>query len=397
MALTDFKQYYSDTYQDILQKTLVGKKIANTRFQSNLRYGDTVVRMALDLSAVVVRDIVALTDRTIDAITDSEDTLTINFKKGVSFPLFNLEKIQAWPLNPGIEAGKNTALKLATALDAFILAETKNAWAVFDTGNLTTTSASGVPITLSSTTVPQMVARTEATLRSNNVEMTNLCWVLDPFALAEIAQFPIGKEINNSGTTFKNGYSGNLYGAEIYTSNNLTGEATLVYTGSHVNAQALTINGITFTAVTTIGSTAGNFLASASDSTTGITNLAGLLNNPGTTSATQVALSAADQAKLAALYLTATATSATVLTIVAKGSGRLVLTEAQTNATWATNFIHAYYGMKGGIDVVVQEDVDMVMLQEPKQRTVNILADIVAGIKTFADGSQKFLDVKIAA
>jgi hypothetical protein len=100
MALNDFKQYYSDTYQDILQKTLVGKKIANTRFQSNLRYGDTVVRMALDLSSVVVRDIVALTDRTIDPITDSEDTLTINFKKGVSFPLFNLEKLQAGPLNP---------------------------------------------------------------------------------------------------------------------------------------------------------------------------------------------------------------------------------------------------------------------------------------------------------
>jgi len=38
----------------------------------------------------------------------------------------------------------------------------------------------------------------------------------------------------------------------------------------------------------------------------------------------------------------------------------------------------------------------MVMLQEPKQRTVNILADVVAGIKTFPDGSQKFLDVKIA-
>jgi hypothetical protein len=177
----------------------------------------------------------------------------------------------------GNVGAKNT---LATVLDAYILAETKSAYAVFDTGSLTTTVPTGVPITLSSTTVPQMVARTEAILRMNNVEMTNLCWVLDPLAMAEIAQFPIGKEINNSGTTFKNGYSGNLYGAEVYTSNNLTGEATLVYTGSHVNAEALTINGVTFTAVTTIGSTAGNFLASASDSTTGITNLAGLINAP---------------------------------------------------------------------------------------------------------------------
>jgi len=100
MALTDFKTYFSDTYQEILQKTLVGKKIANTRFQSNLRSGDTVARFTLDLSAVQVRDIAALTDRTIDPITDTEDTLTINFKKGTTFPLYNLEKIQAGPLNP---------------------------------------------------------------------------------------------------------------------------------------------------------------------------------------------------------------------------------------------------------------------------------------------------------
>ena len=397
MALTDFQTYFDPTYQEILSKTLVGKKIANTRFQSNLKYGDTVTRFALDLSAVQVRTISNLTDRTVDPITDSEQNLTINFVKGTTFPLANLEKIQAGPLNPGEVAGREVALKVATALDAFILAETVNAFAVFDTGNLTTMTASGTPITLNSTTVPQMVTRTEAKLRSNNVAMTDLCWVLDPFAISDIAQYPIGKDITAENTTFKNGLKGNIYGAEIYLSNNLTGEATLVYTGNHVNNQTVTINGVVFTGVTTIGSTAGNFLVSASDSTTGITNLAALLNAPGTTNANQVALSAADQATINALNITATATSTTVLTIVAKGSGRLTLAEAQTNATWATNFIHAYYGMKGGIDVVIQEEVDMVMLQESKQRTVNILCDIVAGIKTFTDGSQKFLDVKIAA
>lgn len=397
MALTDFQTYFDPTYQEILSKTLVGKKIANTRFQSNLKYGDTVTRFALDLSAVQVRTISNLTDRTVDPITDSEQNLTINFVKGTTFPLANLEKIQAGPLNPGEVAGREVALKVATALDAFILAETVNAFAVFDTGNLTTMTASGTPITLNSTTVPQMVTRTEAKLRSNNVAMTDLCWVLDPFAISDIAQYPIGKDITAENTTFKNGLKGNIYGAEIYLSNNLTGEATLVYTGNHVNAETVTINGVVFTGVTTIGATAGNFLVSASDSTTGITNLAALLNAPGTTNANQVALSAANQATINALNITATATSTTVLTIVAKGSGRLTLAEAQTNATWATNFIHAYYGMKGGIDVVIQEEVDMVMLQEPKQRTVNILCDIVAGIKTFTDGSQKFLDVKIAA
>ena len=292
-------------------------------------------------------------------------------------------------------AAENCGMKISTALDAFILAETVNAHAVFDTGNLTTMAASGVPITLSSTTVPQMVTRTEAVLRSNNVSMVDTVFVLDPFALSDIAQFPIGKDITSENTVFKNGFKGSIYGSKVYSSNNLTGEATLVYTGNSVATEALTIAGITFTAVTTIGSTAGNFLSSDSDSTTAVTNLAGILNDPSTTSANQVALSAADQATLSALNITATATSSTVLTIVAKGSGRLVLTEAQTNATWATNFIHAYFGMTGAIDVVIQEEIDLLETQEPKQRTKNYMLDIVAGIKTFLDGTQKFLDVKI--
>lgn len=47
--------------------------------------------------------------------------------------------------------------------------------------------------------------------------------------------------------------------------------------------------------------------------------------------------------------------------------------------------VHCYYGMKGGIDVVVQDEVDMEMRDEAKQRTTNIMCDVVAGIKTFAD------------
>lgn len=95
MALNDFREYYDPTYQEILQKTLVGKEIANTRFQSNLTFGDQVKRFILDLSAVQVRDVVNLVDRVIDPITDSEQALTINFKKGTAFPIASLEKIQA--------------------------------------------------------------------------------------------------------------------------------------------------------------------------------------------------------------------------------------------------------------------------------------------------------------
>ena len=397
MALNDFKQDYILRYQDILSKVMVGLKIASTRFESNLKFGDTVVRTILNLSAVRVRSFTNLTDQTIDPLTDSEETMTVNVQVGAVFPIARLEKIQAGPLNPAMTAGKEVAIKVANYLDSVILGEVVNAWAVFDTGNLTTAAANGTPITLSSTTVPQMVAQSYAKLYSNNVGMTNLAWVLDPFSVSQIAQFPIGKEMSTENTTFKNGFTGNLFGAEVYTSNNLTGEGTLVFTGSSVNAKTVTIGGVVFTGVTTIGSTAGNYLVSASDSTTGITNLAAFINDPGTTSSTQVALSAANQIIVTdVLGLSAVATSTTVLTLKGRGSSRLTLATNETHATWATNFVHAFYGMKGAIDVAVQDQPTVEMREEAKQLTTNIFNNVVAAVKTFTDGSQKFLNVKIA-
>ena len=396
MALNDFKQDYILRYQDILSKVMVGMKIASTRFESNLKFGDTVNRTILNLSAVRVRSFSNLTDQTIDPLTDSEETMTINVQVGAVFPIARLEKIQAGPLNPAMTAGKEVAIKVANYLDPVILGEVVNAWAAFDTGNLTTSAASGTPITLSSTTVPQMVAQSYAKLYSNNVGMTNLAWVLDPFSISQIAQFPIGKEMSTENTTFKNGFTGNLFGAEVYTSNNLTGEATLLSAGAFGDTQTIVIGGVTFTTMTTLGATAGNVLIGANAAAT-ITNLAALINAPGTTTAQGVALSAADQIIITdVLGLTATATSATVLTIVGRGSSRLTLSETQTNASWATNFVHAFYGMKGAIDVAVQDQPTVEMREESRQLTTNIFNNVVAAVKTFTDGKQKFLDVKIA-
>lgn len=394
MALTDFKQDYILRYQDILSKVMVGLKVASTRFEPNLKFGDTVVRTILDLSGVRVRAFTNLNDQTIDPLADTEETMPINVQVGAVFPIARLEKIQAGPLNPAMTAGKEVAIKVANYLDAQILAETKNAWAVFDTGNLTTDTANGTPITLSSTTVPQMVAQSYAKLFSNNVPMTNLCWVLDPFTLSMIAQFPIGKDITSENTIFKNGFSGNLYGAEVYVSNNLTGEATLLASDVAVNNKVVVINGVTFKSVDAIGTAAGNFLVDSSKEAA-LANLAALINAPGTTNTKQIALSAADQIKITdILGLSASVTDAT-LTIVGKGSSRLTVTEDQTNWAWTTNFIHCYYGMKGAIDVAIQDQPTMEMRDEPRQLTTNIFNNVVAAIKTFTDGKQKFLDVQI--
>lgn len=400
MALTDFKVDYILRYEDILSKVNVAmKSVASMRFEPNLKFGDTVVRTILDLSAVRVRSFTNLTDQEIDPLTDSEETMPINVQVGAVFPIARLESIQAGALNPAMVAGKEVAMKVANYLDAKIFAEVSNAWAVFDTGNLTTATANGTPITLSSTTVPQMVAQTYAKLFSNNVAMTNLCWVLDPFSVSQIAQYPIGKDITSANTIFANGFTGNIFGAEVYTSNNLTGEAVLSLATQLTAGDTITINGIVFTGQTTIGVTPGNFLV-VTNVDTSRANLAGLINNPSVTSANQVALSAANQILLTDVYgITAVNdNTANTLTITGVGSSRLTVSETLTDGTdaWTKNFVHAYYGMKGAIDVAVQDQPTVMMREEAKQLTTNIFNNVVAAIKTFTDGAQKFLDVHIS-
>lgn len=406
MALNDFKKTYIMRYEDILQKVMVGLKVANTRFESDMKFGDTVTRFVLNLSAVRVRSFTNLVNQTIDPLTDSTENMTINVQVGAVFPIARLEKIQAGPLDPAMVAGKNIAMKVATFLDARILTETRNAYTTFDTGNLTTATANGTPITLSSTTVPQMVAQTYAKLFSNNVPMTNMCWVLDPFSVSQIAQYPIGKDITSANTVFFNGFSGNIFGTEVYTSNNLTSESLLALATQPTDGDTVTIGGVVFTFKTVLGATPGNVLIGGS-ADIARANLTALINAPATTTANGVALATADQITLQDVLGIGTGSSfavaavndntADTMTVYGVGSSRFAVSKVLTAGgdAWTYQLIHAYYGMKGSIDVAVQDQPTVEMRDEPQQLTTNIFNNVVAAVKTFTDGSQQFLDVKI--
>lgn len=395
MALTDFKPQFDNAYQEVFQKTLVAKDIMNTRFESVLSYGASVQRVAFDISNVLVRTVVRGSASTIDQITDTPETLTINLEKEAVFHISDGEVTQAGPLNPGQVIGKEIGRKVALDLDGRCFAEVRNALYNFDNGDLTTGTSSGTPITLSSTTVPQLVSRLGAKLRSKNNQeiMTNMVLVVDSYAASDITQYLLGKNIDLAGNVFKNGYTGDVSNAQLYVSENLQGEATLVSTGTFSDDDTVTINGVVFTMKTTLGAVAGQVLIGA-NAAASITNLAALINTPGTTTAQGVALSAADQITIS--NIVATATNATTLTIVGTGTGRLTLSETATNWSWATNFIRGYFGKKGAIDLVIQDMKEVDMRPTADRRGTNVFASYLAGIKTFADGAKKFLSVNIA-
>lgn len=378
----------------------MAKNIANFRFEPVLKYGASVQRAAYSIDGVVVRDTVRGAASTIDTLTDTSELLTVNIEKEAVFYISDGEAKQAGPLNPGEVIGGKVAIKVAISFDALLFAEVLNSAYTFDTGDLTTLSSNGTPISESTTTVPQMVAMMPAKLRRQNQALTNLAFVTDSFGAGLMSLYLLGKNIDLAGSVFKNGYTGDVSNAQVYVSENLTGTATLNMATQPTDGDTVTINGVVFTFKTTLGVTAGNVLIGGS-ADAARANLTALINTPGTTTAQGVALSAANQALLkpSGIAMVATNNNTTdKMSLVAVGSGALVVSETFTDATdaWALNAIHAYFGRKGAIDAVMQDLSEVDMRETSDRRGTNVFSSYLAGIKTFADGAKQFLNVILA-
>lgn len=119
----------------------------------------------------------------------------------------------------------------------------------------------------------------------------------------------------------------------------------LTSSGVAVDTQTITIAGIVFTSVNAIGTTPGNVLVDASASAF-LDNLVDLINNPTSTTSKHVALSANDAAKLQSLGVTATKTSATVMTLTStvvtpSSTVSMTVSETETNFAWTTATVSA--------------------------------------------------------
>lgn len=112
----------------------------------------------------------------------------------------------------------------------------------------------------------------------------------------------------------------------------------LTSSGVAVDTQTITIGGVVFTTVTTIGTTAGNVLIGL-DAAATITNLVALINAPSTTTSTGVALSADDAYKIKTLLgLTAVGTTTTVtLTSSVVPTPVIAVSETETNFAWTVS------------------------------------------------------------
>jgi hypothetical protein len=244
------------------------------------------------------------------------------------------------------------------------------------------------------------VSAAKKKLRLQNVSSNDLYGVISPEFEDILIQYGAGRDTTMGDALNENGFIMKFYGFKLYSSNQLAGSAVLSLVTQPTNNDTITIEGVTFTFVSSIGTTPGNVLIETNvDTTRGY--LTDLINNPTVTSAKRVALAAADARAFAATVSAVNSNSADTLTVKYKGVGTITVAEALTDGTdtrTATKIKqHCLFGAVGNPVLVMQRSPSVQIKEVPDKLGKNVLNGVLYGVKTFADNAKALVNVKLNA
>lgn len=394
-----FPEHWAKVAQTLHKPKAIYRQLANFRAESEMKNGDVFHRVIP--GDPYIQPITRGTDLDGQTTDGTDQTMTADKQYGGLVHVDDFDEVQSSvPLMA--EYLKNGMTNLTNTIDSYFLSEVLNATSSLDAGNFGGTA--GVPLTLTGSNVFDAFAKSKQKLGEQNIDLSDLYGVIDP-ETAFVIESQIGaKETGMGDTVTRNGYMGNMmrYGMmDLYVTNNYTRslQLNLATNPTDGDTVVLTIGGtaVTFTFVDTIGTTAGNIhIEGTVDATRA--NFAELLNAPGTTDAGQVAFTGSTL-RLLQTYITGTNDNdANTLTIYSKGK-TLTGTETLTDATDAFDATEAskylMIGQKGAVDMVIQSRPKFTKREEPRRETVNLLFSSLWGQKTYTDGAQKLVNLRV--
>lgn len=390
-----FPEIWAKEQQLVFYKENVAMKIADVSFKWQMNRWDTLNRPYRSANNIQVYT--RGTAITIDDKTDTNEQLSINKEFATGFYVDNFDAVQN-NYNAIANYAKDDGVKLSNQVDATVLWEYSNATSTVDDGTIGGTSGNG--ITLTTSNVIKVISAAKKKLALQNVPISDLFGVISPDFEDIAIQYGAWRDTTMWDGYNKDGAIMDLYGFRLFRSNQTAGSAVLALATNPTNGDTVVIEWVTFTFVTSIGATAGNVLIWVDVDTTRA-SLAGAINNPGTTSATQVALSSENQRLFTENYSATNDNSANTLTVVAKWVGTLTVSETLTDATdtWtaAKQKQHNLFGRKGAITLVIQSETRPQIKDVPDKLWVNVLNWVLYWVKTFTDGAKQLVNVEIAS
>lgn len=377
-------ELWSRRIQYLTRNALVATQICSFEEQPDLKYGDRIHRPYPN--DLVVNNYTKYTDTTQQDLIGTDEYLDIDQSKEISFAIDEVDWIQnKYDLeNSYVE---RAAYRLSNDIDGSVLGEVVNAAISCDGSDIGSSGA----ISLSTSNCLNAIMTAGAKLTANGCEMDKT-WalVVSPKTASIIAQTVAQDWFSLADLALKNGYAGNFAGYKVYSSNNVFHKRTISFS-SVVATDEITVAGVTFTFVSSIGSTAGNVLKGANDAAA-LTNLAAAINGTSGAGTTYIEVSAADRAKLknAKAHLDGT-------TGVLTTAGAVLVSTPDTTITVGNAEEHAILCRPGAIDLVMQQNIDVRKTPLPKQKADYYIISCLYGKKTFTEGKNRMVDIKIAA
>ena len=377
-------ELWSRRIQYLTRNALVATQICSFEEQPDLKYGDRIHRPYPN--DLVVNDYTKYTDTVQQDLIGTDEYLDIDQSKEISFAIDEVDWIQnKYDLeNSYVE---RAAYRLSNDIDGSVLGEVVNANVTCDGSDIGSSGA----ISLSTSNCLNAIMTAGAKLTANGCEMDKT-WalVVSPKSASVIAQTVAQDWFSLADLALKNGYAGNFAGYKVYSSNNVFHKRTISFS-SVVATDEITVAGVKFTFVASIGSTAGNVLKGANDAAA-LANLAAAINGASGAGTTYIEVSAENRAKLKNVKAHLDASTGVLTT-----SGAVVVSTPDTTITVGNAEEHAILCRPGAIDLIMQQNIDVRKTPLPKQKADYYIISCLYGKKTFTEWKNRMVDIKIAA
>lgn len=393
----NFADIWARKQQDIFLKKSAYAVMADVSAKSELKYGKTYKRnyssvSASDVPSIVVRG----TDMAVTDVSDTTETLTINKEFGKVIAINDFDELQS-SYSLAMTYGEQYGQIMQAQIDADVLYEVVNAQSTVDAGDVGGTVGQSIDLTTSN--VLNAVAAVTKDLRQLNVYETDLVGIVSP-RFEQVLTLYMGAKVTDLGDKVtENGYFAKILGYNLYTSNNLTGSAVLALATNPTANDTVTIQGVTFTFVSPIGTTAGNVLIAGSADATRA-NLEALINAPQTTTANGVKLSDANIEKFRARAIAVNDDTANTLTVFYKGANEIVVSETLTAAAdvWTTELKKQsnVFGVRNKMTTLIAQKAPSVeQTRIPLQNGDYVKNFMLYGVKTFKDNATRMVKVDV--
>lgn len=395
-----FAERWSKRIQVIREPTAVYAAIANYEERSNLEDGDVVHRpYATALHAKTLPSTGAFSRQD---LTLTDESLTVDQKKEISFFRQDYEKIQASiPFTD--KFAKHAGQVLINAVDGDVLGEYDQADSVVANYEISGSGSSGdgIGFTLTTSNILKVFALANRKLDRLNIPMNDRWAVISGEFRDILFQYLAGKESALGDSTGKNGHIGKYAGFKLYLSNACGWSGRLEWGTNPTNADTVTINGVAVTFLATLAANEGEVHICSTAAKT-LDEFVEFINAPETsvTEATDAGITALSTAAYLKAWSGIAATDgATYLTIKAEGKGWIAVSETLTAAAdiWTTTkqLQHCLFGQGKPTDLVIQKFPKI----ETQVRSGYIGRDFVTwelyGLKTFDEGDAQLVDVQI--